>query len=343
MTGAEDRERFCIDRAKAVFRRETEALRYLEENVGEPFTRAVELIHGTIVRPEDPGRTGLGKVVVTGVGKSGLVARKIAATFSSTGASAFFLHPVEAVHGDLGMIREEDVVLMISRSGSNDELKRLLPSLRLLGVGLILITAKPESELAIAADVVLPIGDGPEACSLNLAPTSSAVASIAVGDALAVVLFDLRGLKSEDFARFHPSGVLGKRLLLRVEDLMHRGDELPVVREDAPMKDALLEIVEKRLGATCVVDEKGKLTGIVTDGDLKRILLRKPDLFSLPVGEVMSRDPRTIDSQALAADALKKMHADPKSIIACLLVTDQKNRPIGILHMYDCLRSGVTE
>jgi arabinose-5-phosphate isomerase len=339
MTG--DKGRFAIERARAVFRREAEAIRELEESVGPAFARAVERIRRAIVRPEDPAGTRLGKIVVTGVGKSGLVARKIAATFNSTGATAFFLHPVEAVHGDLGVIEREDVVIMVSRSGANEELKRLVPSLRLLGVGLILITAKRDSELAGAADEVLLIGDGPEACSLNLAPTASAVASIAMGDALALTLFDLRGLKSEDFARFHPSGALGKRLLLRVRDIMHAGDAMPLVREDANMKDALLEIVEKRFGATGVVDAAGAVSGIVTDGDLKRILLKKPDIFSLAVGEVMTRNPKTIGPDALVADALRIMHANPQGIISCLLVVDASSKPLGFLHMYDCLRSGV--
>ncbi|MFH1278680.1 MAG: KpsF/GutQ family sugar-phosphate isomerase [Candidatus Eisenbacteria bacterium] len=345
MSAPADREaiRFGIERAREVFRREAETLRYLEENVDESFGRALEMIHGAIVRPEDPAGTRLGKIVVTGVGKSGLVARKIASTFSSTGATAFFLHPVDAVHGDLGMVHPEDVVLMVSRSGANEELIGLLPSLRVLGLPIILITAKPDSELARAADVVLAIEDGPEACSLNLAPTASAVASIAMGDALAVTLFDLRGLKSEDFARFHPSGVLGKKLLLRARDVMHAGDELPLVGEEAFLKDALLEIAEKRLGATGVIDGEGKLTGILTDGDLKRILLREPDVFGLRVGEVMTRAPKTIGPEALVADALKKMHENPKSIITCLLVVDQSARPIGLLHQYDCIRSGIAE
>jgi arabinose-5-phosphate isomerase len=338
-----DREAFALERARSVFRREAEAIRELEATVGPSFARAVSMLHRAIVRPEDPGGTKFGKIVVTGLGKSGLVARKIAATFTSTGATAFFLHPVEAVHGDLGMIHPEDVVLLVSRSGANEELKRLLPPLRLLGVGLILITAKGDSELAKAADEVLLIGDGPEACSLNLAPTASAVASLAMGDALALTLFDLRGLKSEDFARFHPSGVLGKRLLLRVEEIMHRGAEMPIVREDASMKDALLEIVGKRLGATGVVNDAGALIGILTDGDLKRILLRRPDIFALRASEVMTKDPKTIGPTALVADALKRMHADPRSIITCLFVVDPSSKPLGFLHMYDCLRTGIAE
>jgi len=336
-------EEFCLTRAREIFRREAEALAGLEKSVGPSFARAVQILHRVVVRPEEPGKTGLGKIVVTGVGKSGLVARKIAATFNSTGATAFFLHPVEAVHGDLGVIRKEDAVILVSRSGTNAELKSLLPSLRLLGVPLILITAKERSELAEAADEVIWIGEAPEACSLNLAPTASVVASLAVGDALALTLFDLRGLKSEDFARFHPGGVLGRRLLLKVEDIMHTGEEIPVVSEEADMKEVLFEIVEKRLGATGVVNGEGALSGIITDGDFKRILLGGQEIFSLRAGEVMSRNPRTIGQGALVADALKKMHENPKSIISCLVIVDEDSRPIGWLHMYDCLNSGVME
>ncbi|RPJ45154.1 MAG: KpsF/GutQ family sugar-phosphate isomerase [Candidatus Latescibacterota bacterium] len=309
--------------------------------IGPSFARAVAMIHRAIVRPEDPAGTRLGKIVVTGVGKSGLVARKIAATFNSTGATAFYLHPVEAVHGDLGMIHRDDVAILVSRSGANEELKRLLPSLRLLGIGIIAITAKADSDLASAADEVLLIGDGPEACSLGLAPTASAVASLAMGDALALTLFDLRGLKSEDFARFHPSGVLGRRLLLRVSDVMHRGEEVPLVGEGADMKEALLEIVGKRLGATGVVDAAGRLVGILTDGDLKRILLRRPDVLSLRVGETMTRAPRTISPDALVAEALSVMHGRPDAVITCLFVVDDSSKPLGFLHMYDCLRAGI--
>jgi arabinose-5-phosphate isomerase len=337
-----ERASFAIERARAVFRREAEAIRELEESIGPSFARTVDMLYRAIVRPEDPAGTKLGKIVVTGVGKSGLVARKIAATFNSTGATAFFLHPVDAVHGDLGTIHREDVVILVSRSGANEELNRLLPSLRLLGAGLVLITAKPGSELAEAVDEVLLIGDGPEACSLNLAPTASAVASLAMGDALALTLFDLRGLKSEDFARFHPSGVLGRRLLLCVRDIMHRGEEIPLVGEEASMKDALLEIVAKRHGATGVVNRDGLLTGIITDGDLKRILLRRPDIFSLRVGDVMTRSPRTIGPDALVADALSDMHANPSAVITCLFVVDRASKPLGFLHMYDCLQSGVS-
>lgn len=343
MREKDDRERFCIERARAVCRREAEAIREAEERIDGAFARAVEILHRAVVRPEDPEGTGLGKIVVTGLGKSGLVARKIAATFNSTGAAAYYLHPVEAIHGDLGMVRSEDVVVAISRSGGNEELLRLIPSLRLLGVPIILITANPDSELARFATEVLRIGDGPEACSLNLAPTASVVASLAVGDALAVTLFDLRGLKCDDFARFHPGGVLGRRLLLRVEDLMLHGDGVPLVRENADMRAVLMEIVEKRVGATGVVDDEGTLTGIITDGDLKRILLRHEETGGLRARDMMTRNPKTIGPDSLVAEALKKMTDDPKSILPCLLVTDQSGRPIGFLHHYACLQSGVTE
>ena len=340
---APEREAFCLERARAVCRREAEAIREAEERIDGSFARAVELLRAAVVRPEDREGTGLGKIVVTGIGKSGLVARKIAATFNSTGATAYYLHPVEAIHGDLGMVRPGDVVVAVSRSGGNRELLRLVPPLRLLGAPIILITAKEDSELAKHADETLLIGDGPEACSLNLAPTASVAASLALGDALAITLFDIRGLKCEDFARYHPGGVLGRRILLRVEDLMLRGEEVPLVSEDAPMREVLVEIVEKRVGATAVVDGEGRLAGIVTDGDLKRILLRHDEPTRLRAGEMMNRDPKTIGPGALVAEALKKMTADPRAVLPCLLVTDQNNRPIGFLHHYACLQSGVAD
>ncbi len=331
----------CIERGREVLKREADALQELEGRLDRSFAEAVDLLYRTIVRPEDRSRTGLGKVVVTGIGKSGIIGRKLAATFNSTGATAFFLHPVEAVHGDLGMVTGEDVVVVLSRSGNNEEVNRLIPSLKVLGLPIIAITANGESELARAAAVTIEIGDGPEACSLNLAPTSSAVAMLAVGDALALTLFDLRGLKEEDFARFHPAGALGKRLLLKVEDLMHTGEEMPAVGEEVSMKDVLVEIIEKRLGATTVIDDDGHLSGIITDGDLKRLLLRHQDLFTLQARDVMSTRPSSIRKDLLAADALKLMHADPKAIITCLAVTDEEGSLLGFVHMYDCLRSGV--
>lgn len=332
---------FSLARAREVIRHETDVLAALERNLDSSFVEALNLLYRTVV-PRDWGAAGgIGKIVVTGLGKSGLIGQKIAATFNSTGATSYFLHPVEAVHGDLGVVGSGDTVLMISRSGKNDEMLRLLPSLRLLGVPIILITGAVDSDLAAAATVVLSIGEISEACSLNLAPTSSAVATLALGDALALTLFERRGLKEEDFARFHPGGVLGKRLLLQVKDVMHVEEELPAVPVDAPVREVLLEIVEKRLGATTVVDGEGNLAGIVTDGDLKRLLLRHEDLFSLTAGDVMSPNPQTIEEDALVADAMKIMHENADSIISSLAVVNREGQMVGFLHMYDCLKSGV--
>ncbi len=328
-----------VARAKEVIRLEAAAVAGVEERIDGTFVEALDILYRTV----SGGGGAAGKVVVTGLGKSGLVGRKIAATFNSTGAASFFLHPVEAVHGDLGMVAKGDAVIVVSRSGRNGEITALLPSLRLLGVPIILITcaAGAVSELAERATVVIDVGDITEACSMNLAPTSSALAALAVGDALALSLFEARGLKEDDFARFHPGGVLGKRLLLKVADIMHRGEAVPRVGAGAPMKEVLLEIVEKRLGATTVADDDGTLLGIVTDGDLKRLLLRHEDFFGLTAGEVMSRAPRTIGEDALVADAMKRMHEREDAVISCLAVVDRSERVIGFLHMYDCLRSGV--
>lgn len=332
---------YSLSRAREVIRHESDALAGLAEQLDASFLEALNILYRTVAPRDWGAASGIGKIVVTGLGKSGLIGHKIAATFNSTGATSFFLHPVEAVHGDLGVVGSGDAVLMISRSGRNEEMLRLIPSFRLLGVPIILITCGPESELAAAADVVLSLGDISEACSLNLAPTSSAVATLALGDALALTLFERRGLKEADFARFHPGGVLGRRLLLRVRDIMHVGGELPAVPADAPMRDVLLEIVEKRLGATTVVDGEGRLAGIITDGDLKRLLLRHDDLFSRKAREVMIPGPRTIGMDALVADAMKLMHRDPEAIISSLVVVDDEGGVAGFLHMYDCLRSGV--
>lgn len=340
---AEERHKYCLERARSVFQREAEAIREVGSGLDDSFVRSVEWILKAIVRPEDRSGTGLGKVVVTGVGKSGLVARKIASTFNSTGTTAFYMNPLDAGHGDLGMVRKEDVVILVSRSGANEELKVLIPSFRLLGLPVLLITAKADSDLAKVADEVLLIGDGPEACSLNLAPTASVVASIAVGDALALTVFDLRGLKEDDFARFHPAGVLGKRLLLRVRDIMIRGDEVPQVHQNAGIREVLLQIVEKRVGATGVVNDSGVLTGIVTDGDLKRILLRHENVSGLSASDMMTKSPRTISEESLVADALKSMHENPEAVITCLFVTGEGGKPVGLIHIYECLRSGVAE
>jgi arabinose-5-phosphate isomerase len=279
-----------------------------------------------------------GKVVVTGVGKSGIVGRKIAATFASTGTPAFFLHASEATHGDLGMLAKGDVLLALSQSGESVEVVGLLPLVRRLGVPLLALTAGASSRLAQAADVVLDTSVPQEACPLGLAPTSSTTVAMALGDALAVALLEERGFTQEDFALLHPAGALGRRLT-RVEDLMHRGDELPVVAPTASLADTLGEITKKRLGITAVVDVAGELAGVVTDGDLRRGLQRGGDPRALTAADLMTRDPKTIAGDALAAQAVALM--EQRSITQLVVLGPGTRRPVGVLHLHDCLRAGV--
>lgn len=325
-----------LETARKVISIEAREIGNLESRVGREFSDAVDAVAACLERG--------GKVIVTGVGKSGLVAKKLAATMNSTGTTAFFLHPVEAVHGDLGMVSAPDVVIAISKSGSSDELAALLPTFRRLGNKIIAITGDVAAELARESDLVLDVSVTQEACPLNLAPTASTSCALAMSDALAVAVFVVRNLKPEDFAFHHPGGALGKRLLLKVKDIMHTGDSIPLVREKALMRDALVEIIEKRLGVTGVVDDEGRLVGIVTDGDIKRILMGHPDVSDvrdIEVGNVMTRNPRTIDKEALVASAIQRMEADPHRLITCLMIVDDKGLPIGLVHMHDCLRTGI--
>ncbi len=318
-----------IEWAKKVLQIEAEAVRDLIDRLGPELERAVELILGC-----------RGKVVVTGVGKSGIIGRKIASTLSSTGTPAFFLHPTEALHGDLGMLESDDCVLAISKSGETEELLQILPVIKRQGNKLIALTGNPLSSLAKAADVVIDVSVKQEACPLGLAPTASTTATLAMGDALAVVLLRSRGFKIEDFARVHPRGTLGKRLLLRVRDLMHVGDEFPGVHEDASMKEVLLEMTSKRLGVTAVMDGGGRLVGVITDGDLRRALERFPDLLQRRARDVMTRNPKGIEADALAAEALRRME---EHAITSLFVFERPGdrAPIGIIHLHDILKAGV--
>ncbi|MFA7239971.1 MAG: KpsF/GutQ family sugar-phosphate isomerase [Sulfuricellaceae bacterium] len=279
-----------------------------------------------------------GRVVVSGMGKSGHIARKIASTLASTGTPAFFVHPGEASHGDLGMIAEFDVLIALSNSGESPELLTIVPIVKRKGARLIAMTGNPASSLARAADVHLDASVEQEACPLGLAPTASTTAALALGDALAVVLLDARGFGAEDFARSHPGGALGRRLLVHVRDLMHGGDALPCVREDALLTDALLEMTRKGLGMTAVVDGADRLVGIYTDGDLRRTLDKNGDIRALRVGDAMSRNPRTIAPDRLAAEAVQLMEHHK---INGLLVTDEDGAALGALNMHDLLRAGV--
>lgn len=318
----------ALEIAKKVLRTEGEAILSLAETIGSEFEQAVERIFAS-----------RGRVIVTGVGKSGLIASKIAATLTSTGTPAFFIHPGDAAHGDIGVVEKSDVVIFVSKSGETSELLQLLPVLKRLGVTLISITAARNSPIARASDCVLDTGAISEACPFDLVPTTSTTCALVVGDALAIALLKLKGFTREDFAFVHPGGVLGQMLNLKVEDVMHSGNELPEVRENVSMKDAIVEIMNKRLGMTSVVNEQGKLAGIVTDGDIKRILIKSPDIFRLKVGDVMSRNPRTIARTELVAAAVKKMEENLPSPITCLMVVSSSGKPEGVIHLHDCLRA----
>ncbi len=297
------------------------------------FVRAVELMN-----------VCHGKVVVTGLGKSGLICRKIAATLSSTGTPSFFIHAGDANHGDMGMIKEGDVVLAVSNSGETEEILRLVPILRRLGITLIAMTGNPASTLSHAADVVLQAGVAEEACPLGLSPTASTTAALALGDALAVCLLEMKGFKESDFALRHPGGTLGRKLLLRVEDLMHRGSEIPLVRDEATMKEVILVITSKRLGLAGVTDNGGRLIGAITDGDLRRGLQSHGDgILVRRAEELMSRNPRTIEKDALASQALAKMEENVPSPITSLFVVamPDDNVPVGVLHIHDLLKAGI--
>lgn len=318
-----------LEWARRVLEIEAEAVRDLASRIGPEFERAVDLI----LKCE-------GKVVVTGVGKSGIIARKVASTLASTGTPAFFLHPTEALHGDLGMLEPRDCVLAISNSGETEELLQVLPVIKRQGNVLIVMTGNPSSTLARAADVVIDVKVKREACPLGLAPTASTTAALAMGDALAIALLQSRGFRVEDFARVHPKGALGKKLLLRVRDLMHTGEEFPGVQEEASMKEVLLEMTSKRLGVTGVLDGDGRLVGVITDGDLRRALERYPDLLERKAKDIMTRNPKGIEADALAAEALKRME---DYAITSLFVFERQGDevPVGIIHLHDILRAGV--
>ncbi len=317
-----------LKRAREVLNIEARGILSLIERLDESFVQAVELLHSCE-----------GKVVVTGLGKSGLICRKIAATLSSTGTPSLFLHAGDGVHGDLGMIMKGDVVLAVSNSGETDEILKFLPNIKRLGLKLIVITGNPNSTLSRAGDVILNAAVKEEACPLGLSPTASTTAALAMGDALAVVLLEKKGFKEEDFALRHPGGILGRKLILQVEDLMHRDAELPVVQEETPMKETLLEITSKRLGVTGVVDGRGNLIGVVTDGDLRRGLESKGDIFRLKAKDLMTRNPKTIPADALAARAVAMM--EQHSITSLFILADGGRRPVGAVHLHDLLKAGI--
>jgi arabinose-5-phosphate isomerase len=316
-----------IKRGRSVIRIEAEAVASLESRIGENFARAVEMIFKS-----------KGRVVLTGMGKSGIVARKIVATLNSTGSPAMFLHPSDAVHGDFGMVRKDDVVICLSKSGDTPELHQLLPLFRRIDVPVIAITGNLNSQLAQDAEISLDVSVKEEACPYDLAPTSSTTAMLVLGDALAMALLEKRNFTMEDFALYHPGGTLGKRLLLKMEELMISGDAVPKVKQTVPLRDAILEMTTKRLGATCVVDDDGVLVGIITDGDLRRLLQKTTDLTGQNAVSVMTKHPKTISKDMLAAVALQEMEAHK---ITQLIVVDENHRPVGMIHLHELVEAGL--
>jgi len=313
--------------ARRTIRMEAQAVELLEQRIGPEFHRACELILNCS-----------GRVVVTGMGKSGHIGRKIAATLASTGTPSFFVHPGEASHGDIGMITADDVVLALSNSGTTSEVITLLPRIKRMGIPLISMTGNPESTLAKTAEAHLDVQVPCEACPLGLAPTTSTTATLVMGDALAITLLEARGFTAEDFAFSHPGGALGRKLLLKVEDIMHSGDELPQVTMDTPLRHALLEMTTKGFGMTTVINDAGELQGVFTDGDLRRAVDNNIDINSTPIGELIKAGCRAVPRDLLAAEALKIIE---DSKITALVVEDSNHHPIGVLHMHDILRAGV--
>ena len=279
-----------------------------------------------------------GRVIVTGMGKSGHIGNKIAATLASTGTPAFFVHPGEASHGDLGMITKSDVVIAISNSGNTAEVITILPLIKRLGIPLISMTGDPKSLLSQTADANLDVSVSSEACPLNLAPTTSTTVTLVMGDALAIALLESRGFSAEDFAFSHPGGALGRKLLLRVADIMHKEVEVPRVTPDQPLHDALLEMTQKGFGMTTIVADDNRLLGVFTDGDLRRVIDQKIDITNVLMADVMSSNPRTISREILVAEALTIME---NAAITALIIQDEDHRPVGVLHMHDILRAGV--
>lgn len=316
-----------IERAKRVIRMEAESVAALERNINDAFQKAVDIIYQC-----------KGRVVVTGMGKSGIIARKMVATMNSTGTPSIFLHPSDAVHGDLGMVRSDDVVICISKSGDTQEVRQLMPMFKRIGVPTIAMVGNLNSHLARQSDITLDISVKEEACPHNLAPTTSTTATLAMGDALAVTLLEKKNFTADDFAMFHPGGNLGKRLLLKIEELAVTGDQTPKIGLQTSLRDAILEMTTKRLGATSVVDANGVLAGIITDGDLRRLLQRSTEVAGLTAEQVMTKNPKTIRKGTLATVALQEME---QFSITQLIIVDEERRPFGIVHLHDLVRAGL--
>ena len=319
-----------LENARNVLKMEAGAILELVPRINGQFTAAVEMILAC------PGRT-----VITGMGKSGIIGRKMAATLASTGTPSFYLHPAEGIHGDLGMVTADDVVIALSNSGETGEILHILPSLRRIGAKIIAMVGNPNSSLGKNADVVLDVGVSKEACPLGLAPTSSTTAALAFGDALAVALLSKRKFTADQFAVFHPGGSLGRKLLMTVADVMHAGDENPLVKGDMKVQDALFIITDKGLGAVSVVDAENKMIGVLTDGDIRRGLSQGFSFLTRPVTELMTKAPKTITQDKLAAEALQLMESNKPRPITVLPGIDADKHVIGLLHMTDLVRQGV--
>jgi arabinose-5-phosphate isomerase len=318
-----------IKKGKEVIRIETNAISDLIESIDEEFVKAVEVLNNC-----------KGRVVLTGMGKSGLIARKIVATLNSTGTASIYLHPTDALHGDLGMVRKEDVVIIISKSGATEEIARLIPMLKRLNVKLIAMAGSTNNGLKNECDVFLNISVKEEACPFDLAPTSSTTVALVMGDALAVVLLQMRNFTAEDFAVLHPGGSLGKRLSLSIKEIMHKDDEVPKVNENASIKDVIFEITSKRLGTTTVIDKNGFLKGVITDGDLRRLLEKTMDIKDLKASDIMTKKPKVMKEIYLASFALQAME---NFKITTLIITDTDEKPVGIVHLHDLVNLGLRQ
>lgn len=316
-----------VSKGKEIIKIEANAVMNLLDSVDKEFIRAVNVILNS-----------KGRVVFTGMGKSGIIARKIVATMNSTGTAAIFMHPTDALHGDLGMVRKDDIVILISKSGSTEELLQLIPMFKRINVVLIGMLGEENSKIGKECDIVLNVSVKEEACPYDLAPTSSTTASLVMGDALAITLLELRGFSQEDFAMLHPGGSLGKRLSLKIEEIMIHANDVPIVKENTSIKDTILTITSKRLGMTCVVDESGKLSGIITDGDLRRLLEKTLDIKNLSAKDVMTKKPKTVSKDLLASFALQQME---NHNITSLIVCNGDNIPEGIVHLHDLVKLGL--
>ena len=318
-----------IAKGKEVIRIEAEAVSGLLNSINEDFAKAVQTIYNS-----------KGRIVLTGMGKSGLIARKIVATLNSTGTAAIYLHPTDALHGDLGMVRKEDIVILISKSGETEEILNLLPMLKRLGVTLIAMTEDINSKLGSQCNIFLNIHVQEEACPYDLAPTASTTATLALGDALSIALLQKKGFTEEDFAYLHPGGSLGKRLSLEIKEIMITGSKIPMVHETASIKDVILEITSKRLGTTCVINNDGLLSGIITDGDLRRIMEKTLDIKNLSAIDIMSHNPKIMKENILASFALQQME---NFKITSLVIVNELKKPVGIVHLHDLINLGIRQ